>query len=86
MHAWTWMEPADGVMNRLLCGRSSDGRSLHIAGMLQLGRVEGRDSRRTGPSRTKIQDATLRLVTQLCQQTTVAELFRNDLLLSFKGL
>jgi hypothetical protein len=48
----------------------------------RLNRVEGGDSRRSGQSRTMIQDVPLE-VGHACQLTTVTELFRNDSLLSF---
>jgi hypothetical protein len=50
------------------------------AGRARLDRVEGGDSRRTGPSRTTIQDV---LSEVGHAQTTVTEPFCNDSLLSF---
>ena len=51
------------------------------AGRVRLDRVEGGDSRRTGPSRTTNR---WKLVTLQCQQTTVTELFCNDSTLLYR--
>ncbi len=71
-HCWT------GTTSRAASLDCSEWSEEKGAGRARLDRVEGGDSRRTGPSRTKIQDVRLEVGHGLCQQTTLTELFRND--------
>jgi hypothetical protein len=73
-HRWT------GTSCRAASLDCSEWSEERVAGRARLDWVEGGDSRRTGPtrSRTKMQDVGLEVGHGLCQQTTLTELFRND--------
>jgi hypothetical protein len=72
-HRWTGTTCRAALLD---CSEWSEERGAG-RGRLDWARIEGGDSRLTGPSRTKMQDVRLEVGHGLCQQTTLTELFRN---------